>query len=258
MKRALIALELEPGTPDASPLIGVPVATGFRTALDAALPELRARDSLLYQLLDDLPTAALVAGYALGHTSAGHPIPSSARLEQQADLCAGWRVGGTILLSIEQQGRVPLATGPAAPSLLDPGDPLAWHRFEPLPAGGMRRHRRLDVSSGEPAVLDAFFRDSHMAADGLETAVHEYTIRARFDARSGRFEQVAATPRALPWTECPSAAASAGRLGGMTAAGLRRRVREEFVGPSTCTHLNDTLRALEDVPELAARLAREE
>jgi hypothetical protein len=43
----------------------------------------------------------------------------------------------------------------------------------------------------------------------------------------------------------------------MTAAGLRKRVREQLVGPSTCTHLNDTLRALEDVPELAALLATE-
>jgi hypothetical protein len=34
---------------------------------------------------------------------------------------------------------------------------------------------------------------------------------------------------------------------------LRQRIRGEFVGTSTCTHLNDTLRALGDVAALAGR-----
>ncbi|AXI76179.1 DUF2889 domain-containing protein [Peterkaempfera bronchialis] len=32
--------------------------------------------------------------------------------------------------------------------------------------------------------------------------------------------------------------------------GLRAEVRAHFTGTSTCTHLNDTPRALEDVPHL--------
>ncbi len=32
------------------------------------------------------------------------------------------------------------------------------------------------------------------------------------------------------------------------------RSRADFIGPSTCTHLNDTLRAMEVVPALAAQL----
>jgi hypothetical protein len=35
---------------------------------------------------------------------------------------------------------------------------------------------------------------------------------------------------------------------------LRPQVRAELVGPTTCTHLNDTLRGIEDVPALAALL----
>jgi hypothetical protein len=35
-------------------------------------------------------------------------------------------------------------------------------------------------------------------------------------------------------------------------AGLRQRVRENFLGVGTCTHLNDTLRALADVGPLIA------
>jgi hypothetical protein len=33
---------------------------------------------------------------------------------------------------------------------------------------------------------------------------------------------------------------------------LRSRIRETFTGVSTCTHLNDTLRALAALPALAA------
>jgi hypothetical protein len=55
----------------------------------------------------------------------------------------------------------------------------------------------------------------------------------------------------LPYPECPEAAASARRVVGMTTTGLRARTRAEFVGASTCTHLNDVLRALEDVEFLA-------
>jgi hypothetical protein len=43
---------------------------------------------------------------------------------------------------------------------------------------------------------------------------------------------------------------SAGRLAGNPVAGLRQHVRDTFLGTSTCTHLNDTLRSLEDIPAL--------
>jgi hypothetical protein len=36
--------------------------------------------------------------------------------------------------------------------------------------------------------------------------------------------------------------------------GLRRTVSKTFTGPSTCTHLNDTLRSMEDVGALMDRL----
>ena len=68
------------------------------------------------------------------------------------------------------------------------------------------------------------------------------------------FRSCAATYGALPWPECPGATASAGRLAGTPVAGLRRRVRQEFLGVGTCTHLNDTLRALADVGSLIAVL----
>jgi len=58
----------------------------------------------------------------------------------------------------------------------------------------------------------------------------------------------------LPWFECPEAAASAGRLAGRTLDSLRVGVRADFLGATTCTHLNDMLRAFADVGVLAAHV----
>jgi hypothetical protein len=120
----------------------------------------------------------------------------------------------------------------------------------------MRRARRHDLWRDADGLLhaDIFFRDSHVDVDGLETVVHEYTVEAVFSGDATSVISCAATPRVLPWQECPEAAASAGRLAGMEIGELRKRVRVEFVGPSTCTHLNDTLREIDDVVALAGLL----
>ena len=83
--------------------------------------------------------------------------------------------------------------------------------------------------------VDAFFRDSHMRPDGMETVIHEYTVAATVDPEHMNVVECQATPRVLPWRECPQAADSAGRLVGMSVIGLRRQVREELVGSTTCT-----------------------
>ena len=123
----------------------------------------------------------------------------------------------------------------------------------------MRRRRRIDVvppSDPRQGLLhvDAMFRDSYATATGLETIVHEYTFTADVDPRTHIVLASEAVARALPFGQCPEAAASAGRLAGNGLDDLRERIRADFVGPSTCTHLNDMLRALADVGFLAARI----
>jgi Protein of unknown function (DUF2889) len=231
-------------------LVGLRASSGFRKALDEVLPEERATQSLRYQLLDEVPTAILVAGYAIG-AGGVRPRMSPEVLESRADICAGWATGATILREAAVIGHSPTVTGPDAPALTEATDPLAWHHFDPLTAHGMRRWRRIDVwpEGGEIAV-DCFFRDSHVNEDGLETVLHEYTVTVSVDPASERFLSCRAEVGALPWQECPGAVASASRLSGQPIEGLRSWVRDTFTGTSTCTHLNDTLRSLECLPRL--------
>ncbi|SHN15791.1 Protein of unknown function [Cryptosporangium aurantiacum] len=94
------------------------------------------------------------------------------------------------------------------------------------------------------------FRDTYSDPDGLETVLHEYELSALLDVDSLVITQIEAVPRVLPAPECPWAAASAGRLVGIPVSELRTKVGRELRGTTTCTHLNDLLRSITDVPAL--------
>ncbi len=254
-RRELLEIRTAPEEPAAAKLIGTPASTGFRAVVDEAMPWQREARTLLYLLLDDLPVATLVSGYATQVAQRAPTRVDRSRLLQQPDLCAGWRTGATILSEIEQTGHVPVVTGADAPPLARRDDPVAWHPLDPLPDHSMRRHRRLDLlRDGDAIAVDVLFRDSHMAPGGRETIVHEYTVQARLDPGSLEITGIEATPQVLPWVECSLAAASALEIAGRSTRGLRPHVRAELTGPATCTHLNDTLRSLEDVVALAGLL----
>jgi Protein of unknown function (DUF2889) len=213
--------------------------------------------------------ATLVSGYAVGFADGLAPADDDGRPWrraegmaelQVADLCAGFQAGGTIMRARADgtRGGGAHVTGPVAPSLERPDDPWSWHEFGELAVDGMRRRRRIDLrrSTDDPRAIeiDELFRDSHLGDDGFETIIHEYVVTAAVDSETGAFLRAEAIPHVLPWYECPQAAGSAGRLVGRPLEGLRPAVRAEFLGPTTCTHLNDTLRALEDIGTLAAAL----
>lgn len=254
--RTLTSIESDPGEPALAHLVGERTGSGFRSRVDAELPDQRASESLLYQLLDDLTVAVLVSGYVLSTV----PMPTSptmaAAMQRNENVCAGWRSGGTIMAGIGDEGRPPMVTGPDVPVLLPDDDPLSWHQLAPLPEHGMRRARRLDVwpTSDGCAHVDSFFRDSHMSVDGIETAIHEYAVSADVDVRAETVIAGAADPRVLPWVECPPAAASAVRIAGVALADLRPTISAEFTGTTTCTHLNDQLRSLGGVRALLQHL----
>jgi hypothetical protein len=118
----------------------------------------------------------------------------------------------------------------------------------------MRRRRLLDLVPAGRLEVYAMFRDSYVDLDGTERVLHEYDVNAVVDPATFVVEDVAVAPRALPYGECVLAAASADRIRGRGAGTLREYVGIDLWGPTTCTHLNDLLRFLADIPHLAGEL----
>ena len=239
-------------------LVGERVGPGFRATVGKLLPEEVQRASLLHLLLDDWVGASLVSGYGLQHTAITLGIeekmpPGTA--DTMAGICSGFAPDASLVAYTRHNGTIPSVHGPVAP-LLTPPDDVGQHAVEPLQPHGMRRLRRLDLlpvdaeSADRSVGFDAHFRDSHVDGDGVETIVHEYTVAGSVDTSTRTITSVIAEVRVLPWQECPGAIGSATRAEGMTLSELRGRIRGEFVGTSTCTHLNDTLRAIADLDAL--------
>jgi Protein of unknown function (DUF2889) len=270
--QAIEEIGASPGIDGLDILVGRSAARGYRRELQRLADEQGLVGRAIYQLLDDVPGASLVAGYSpelnrrdadrgtdrreVEEVAAGD-VPE--HLLALTGVCAGWQEGGAIVTNVLRVGHVPIALGPEAPSLDRADDPLAWHEMPgPIPPHGMRRRRRIDVIPAPDGrgllKVDAMFRDSYVTATGVETIVHEYTFTADVDPRTHVVLASEAVPRALPFAQCPEAGASAGRLVGNGLDDLRARIRAQFVGPTTCTHLNDMLRALADVGVLAARV----
>lgn len=248
--RVVQHLEVEPAVANMH-LIGAPAMSGFRAAVDKAAPNLRPRRDLRFTLLDDVPVATLISGHALSASGVLGVATKSGYLPV-ADQCAGFVSGGLLMSSFEAGDPV-VVTGPPAHSLDDQSDPLAWHEMAPLPVHAMRRRRRLDVHNGDegPEIqIDALFRDTYVRADGTETIIHEYTLEAAVDSDTGTILRSEAVPRVLPWQECPGAVASATRIAGVRLNDLHFRIRQEFHGTTTCTHLNDLLRSIGDAEAL--------
>lgn len=278
--RELLWIRTSPDIPALRGLVGALVGSGFRSRVNGIVTDGCEDGSLLYLLLDDLPGATLVSGYALHRAGAlderpldGRPLDERPHTDQshagpargasagpfpdfgaQGDICAGWAHDATMMVHVRRTGSLPVPLGPPAPILEQEDDPMSWHVMGDLGPHAVRRRRRLDLvapPAGEGAHrIDLHFRDSHVDDQGCETIMHEYTVTGTVDLRAGRIGTVAARANVLPWLECPGALASAQRVDGMELSELRARIRQEFVGRSTCTHLNDSLRSLADVSAL--------
>jgi hypothetical protein len=248
--KTVVSISSDPDRPGLGDLIGANASSGFRARVADAVPAEVATGTALYQLLDDVPVATLISRYAVSVEGRQEVIEQSGPYPP-TDICAGFQSGGSLMAEIDRRGHVPMLIGPVAPAVEDGSDPLAWHDVSSLPVGAMRRRRLMDVVHGDPLAVHSWFRDTYHVGDGEERIIHEYALDAQVEPGTSRLLQVSADPRVLPWLECPTAAASAARLTGTSVQGLRNRVRADFTGTSTCTHLNDALRMLADVVLLA-------
>jgi len=256
--RTVRAIAVDPSDPAIGDLVGVGFLRGFRKAAATALP--RSGGSVLGLLLDDGPAAVLVAGQ----------VPIRVGIEVTGDLpdwvggdgtplpmvCIGRRPAG-VMEQRRREGTPLLGQGPPAGDLSRADDPLAWPDAPPMPIWSMRRLRRTDVRvlAGE-IVVDSSFRDSYMEQTEIETAVHEYDLALTAGIDDGVIHTVEVRARVLPGPDCPGAVASAQQVVGQPLASLRAFVRAEMQGDTICTHLNDQLRSLADVPTMVSALIR--
>jgi Protein of unknown function (DUF2889) len=260
-QRTIETVSVVPDRVGVQALVGARGGERFRSAIDSALPGERESATPLYFLLDDVAGATLIAGFAWSQTRALMP-PAGVRDEQARRtrrdgriICSGLRPGGYYEISRERGGdRLPHFLRAAGP-LEEPSDPWAWHPIEAAPAVCMRRRRRIDAwLSGRDIEVDLHFRDSLWDPDHTELAVHEYTVRATLEADTHVLTAITATPRVLPFPECPWAAPHASELIGQRVGGFRTRVQDTLDELRCCTHLNDALRGLAEVPVLAEAL----
>jgi hypothetical protein len=249
------SIESDPIVPHLEVVRGANLMGGFRKAVGTNV--VLADGSVAALLLDDLPGAALVSGSGRlrAEIEATGALPGFADVDLPV-VCIGRRPEG-VMVQRRREGQPLLGQGPPAGDLRRPDDPLAWPLEPPLPTHGMRRLRRIDVAViDDEIVVDTHFRDSYQEPTGVETAVHEYEVLVRAGAGDRIVRQVEVRSRVLPGPDCPGAAASAQTVVGQPLEQLRRFVRAEMQDDTVCTHLNDQLRSLADVPALVQALQR--
>jgi hypothetical protein len=262
IERRITAIECEPPRAGIEGLVGSQGGTYLRGAIDEALPGEREAATPLHLMLDDIAGTSLIAGFVWTR----HMDPEEfAALRQQAPqgfgqrkgkiICSGLRPGGSAQQAFAGETESVHAIRTAGPLVTD-DDALAWHEFPERPVVSMRRHRRIDVTPADGVFeIDAFFRDSYWEPDGTEMALHEYNVRAEVDATELTLAAVVATPRVLPFPECQWAPEHVVLLIGRPVQSFRTDVQTTLTELQACTHLNDMLRCLTEVPALAATIA---
>jgi hypothetical protein len=257
MDRTIQSVQSWPDVPTLRKLEGARAGGALRGSLAEVVPDLRDEGAPLYLLLDDLAGASLIAGFVWGLWRDHLPELSNLRdmipKRSMQGICSGFRPGAS---SLNADGTMSGITHQiqVVPPLADADDPWSWHELADPPPMAMRRARRVDVwRDADELRIDGMFRDSAWEPDGVEIAVHEYRIDATADL-DGVLTSIIAEPRVLPFDECPMAANNVDRMVGVSLADFRLEVLERIQDTDCCTHLNDALRSLAEVPVLAAAL----
>jgi len=257
-ERDIRRIEADPAPAGLERLVGSRAGANLRSSIAQELPDEVSHGTPLYLLLDDLAGSTLISGFAFLRWADHVPMiknrVANAPRRIMRDICSGFRDGASSLLSDGSISGLRQNTAHPGP-LADPADPLSWHELDEPPQIAMRRARRIDVWDEDGVLgIDAMFRDSCWDPDGAEVVVHEYQITGRAESASGTLLSVEALPRVLPYVECPGAAPNASWMAGTDLRAMRTEVLQRLRATDCCTHLNDALRSLAEVPVLAASL----
>ena len=253
-EQLIASVEVRPAREGVKALVGSHSSRRFRSSLDAALPGERAAGTPLYFMLDDIAILSRIGGIAWSqHRPPALPQDTEdseelnavrERIRRGPALCSGLRPGGYNAISFEKKISWPHHFRIAG-DLSNPDDPWAWHELG----------RVVDVWRDADSIeVDAHYRDSVWGDHHTELSLHEYSLRATINPKSHALLSVAVMPRVLPFPECPSASQHATSLVGTMVDDFRASVNESLRGLECCTHLNDMLRGLAEVPALAQLL----
>jgi hypothetical protein len=254
--REILKVEVSPPHPRSHELVGVRAGGQSRVALVGIMGDVRGTP--LYQLLDDFAGASLVAGWIWSQWNPDwrkdRAIPEGAKGPREG-VCTGFAPGASALAS---DGSVEVnhsstVVGP----FNNPDDPAGWHVLgEQQGSPQSRRARRIDLWREDGLIkVDAAFQDSGPGPTGARIAIHEYRVHAEVDPASGVLVTMQVLPLILPFQECPGASIKATRMIGQKVGDFRNAVIDTLPTTMGCTHLNDVLRGLSDIPVLANRLS---
>lgn len=260
LDKTITAITATPPPRRIDELVGVRGGNHLRLFIKETMPELISGGAPIYLALDDISGTALVSAFAWSqwHDDWAERLRSTMTPEQfdrlmteRVNVCWGLQEGNS---GVSPSGPPQNVAEADAGDLRNPADPQGWHALPDNEGPGFRRARRIDVIRDEAQGIiriDAAFQDSAARKDGTRVAIHEYNIRAT--ARLGTLELVTLEPEAriLPFSECPGAVRNTQRLVGSCLPEIREQVIANLRGPDGCTHLNDALRALAEVPKLA-------
>ena len=258
--RQILQIATDPPQPWADELVGIRAGSDSRRMIATILGDLAGTP--LYQILDDFAGASLVARWIWSqwlddwatYAQDADRQKTHGRAGNMVNICTGFAEGSSALLP----GRLHDAAAENAAAvgpLENPADPAGWHAMPIQTGPAMRRGRRIDLwRDRDLLIVDAAFQDSGTTPAAGRKGVHEYRVYAEINAATGVLASLQVLPLILPFAECPGAAVKAARMVGQKVQDFRGAVLDTLPETLGCTHLNDVLRALADVPRLAQDL----
>lgn len=261
--KTITAIQAEPAPERLHTLVGVRGGNHLRLFIKDTMPDLIEQAAPIYLPLDDISGTALVSAFAWSQFHDNWVEQLRERfgseefeqmMESRVDICWGLKRGNS---GVAPEGPPNNPAEADAGDIRNPADPFGWHELPDAEGPGFRRARRIDLTRDEAAGLiriEAAFQDSAKRRTEGRVAIHEYTISATADLATGTLLSLTPKPHILPFGECPGAVANAQRLVGLPLSDLRDAVIAHLKGTAGCTHLNDALRSMAEVPKLAEYL----
>lgn len=259
-ERRLVSLSGSRHADTLADFAGLSPGGDLRRAMAERIAEEGERDTLLHRLLDDMAGANFMASSAWydwdaeGVAGYYRKLGLSSVLDRPVTgLCLSY-VPGSEAMTPDGRTDDDHADHPRAVSPVSDTDPFAWHDFVEIDAPNHWRLRRTDLWIEDGVVhADAWFQDSSAVRGrhDIRTIFHEYGLRARFDPDDMTLTGIDVDARVLPFETCRAAPATVGILVGRSAREFREFVPQALRGTLGCTHLNDMLRALQDVSAMA-------